>query len=180
MAVGKRRQTALQAGDVERGHLQRIPVGVAVVGEQARRGDRQGPADMHRIGILYRHRSGIADMDERRGGRIATESIVDRVGERRVADEASVGREGEAAVRAWADHALARQAGDVEDRHAEGIAVGILVVGQQARRGHRQYAAGMDEIFVGVRVRCVVGRNQGESRRDCSGKSACAKGTGIR
>ncbi len=156
-AVRRAAERALQPCRVGGADPQGVTIGVTVVGQQAGRAQRQRPIAARAEMVVARHRRGIGDVNHGIRRVRTAESIADRVAERRVAGKARVGREGEAAVRAWvADHALARQAGDVEDRHTQGIAVRILVVSQQARRGHRQCAAGMNGVFVGVRVRCAV------------------------
>ena len=107
-ALRRAAERALQPCRVGGAHPQCVAVGVTVVGQQAGGAQRKRPIAARAEMIVARHRRGIGDVNHGIGRARTTESVVDGVGERRVAGETRVGREGEAAVRAWvADHALA-------------------------------------------------------------------------
>ncbi len=176
--VRKRRQRALQARDVDRGHAQRIAIGIGVALEHARRRDGQRLARAHRVGVIVGYRCVVhhIDVDRPRGSTAMT--IADVVLETGRADKAGGRRETEVPVRKRRQRAL--QARDVDRGHAQRIAVGIGVVAQQTRCGDDQRLVGAGGIAVAIGDRVAIDRNQGQCRRDCSGKSACAEGAGIR
>ena len=147
-------------GHQDRG--QRVAVGVGVIGQDARGGHGQGRVLGGRVAVRHRDRGGVGGGDRQADrDRVGVEGPVvglvgeavgaDVAGRRDVADRA-VGAQGQAAV-ADVGH---------QDR-GQGVAVGVGVVGQDARGGDHEGRVLGRGVRVGHRDRGGIGGGHGQA-----------------
>ena len=182
-------QNGAVAGVPEQRGVERIAVGVAVVGQHVEGGRAALAGGVHvgdrRDGVIDRVR-GVVDRGhrdaDRRGGATPL-AVGEAVGEAVGAVEVGVRRIGEGAVGIGDNGAIG---GPGRDRGAEGIAVGVLVVGQHVD-GNRRILVGGRRIVPGDgrRIRRLHrDADRGGSApplavRDAVGEAVGARKTGI-
>ena len=124
---------------------------------------------MDRVGLVLHHRRLVLDLDRHRTG-ARGDAIAHRIGQHLAAHEARIRRVGEAAVGEQVHDAVR---GRREVQHQQRIAVGVRVVGEQARRRtHHQHVAGMDRVGLVLHRRRRVATTTGGDRHR---KAACGR-----
>jgi hypothetical protein len=163
VTVGVRRDQSFQARHVEHGDAQGVAVRIAVVAQQSRCRDVERLVRTDRVGIGNGDRVAVGHVDGDRRRAVAAETVADGVAETGRADEA--GRRGKAEVTVGVRRECPPQSADVDHGDAQGVTVGIAVVGQQPRRADVECPAGVHRVVVVAGHRHAVHYVDGRRRR---------------
>ena len=134
----------MASGDVVKGYKP-IAISIAVIAQQSGWINRQRAAFLHAVGISPGDRRAVRHLDAHRGELAEQNAIADAIGEAVAAHKTLIGRIREAAV---AQHHKRTVAGRNVVIGLDRIAIGVAVVGQQARSGDQERLAMVDCVAV--------------------------------